>query len=120
MRLVPATRGIVTADDLALMKPDSVLVNTSRAGLIVPGALEAALRAGRPGIGAVDVYEQEPVLGGDHPLLKLPNAICTPHIGYVTSDEYEVQFQEIFDQILAWQAGTPINVINADVLGRRR
>jgi D-3-phosphoglycerate dehydrogenase len=116
LRLVPATRGIVTAEDLGRMKPSAILVNTSRAGLVAPGALEAALRHGRPGMAAVDVFEQEPVRDGAHPLLSMPNAICTPHIGYVTADEYELQFTEIFDQILAYVAGSPTNVVNPDVL----
>ena len=121
MRLVEATRGIVTTRDLARMKPDALLVNTSRAPLIEPGALVAALKAGRPGMAAVDVYEEEPVLDIRHPLLDLPNAICTPHLGYVTRDEYEVQFVDIFDQILAYAAGKPINVVNPDALkGARR
>ena len=118
MRLVPATRGIVTAADLGRMKPTSLLVNTSRAPLVVSGALEVALATGRPGMAAVDVFEQEPVLGGNHPLLKMNNVIATPHIGYVTHDEYEVQFTEIFDQIVSYAAGTPDNVVNPDVLGR--
>jgi D-3-phosphoglycerate dehydrogenase len=118
MRLVPATRGIVTADDLARMKPTAVLVNTSRAPLIAEGALEAALKAGRPGMAAVDVFEQEPVTAAGHPLLKLPNVVATPHIGYVTRDEYQIQFTEIFDQIASYAAGTPDNVVNPDVLGR--
>ena len=118
MRLVPATRHIVTAADLARMKPTALLVNTSRAPLIEPGALEKALRLGRPGMAAVDVYEQEPLLDPSHPLLNMPNVICTPHIGYVTRDEYEVQFADIFDQINAYAAGTSINVINPDVLKR--
>ncbi len=118
MRLVPATRGIVTAGDLARMKPTSLLVNTSRAPLIAAGILEAALTSGRPGMAAVDVFEHEPVLGGDHPLLKMPNVVATPHIGYVTHDEYETQFTEIFDQIVSYAAGTPDNVVNPDVLGR--
>jgi D-3-phosphoglycerate dehydrogenase len=118
MRLVPATRGIVTAGDLGRMKPTSLLVNTSRAPLIVSGALEAALAAGRPGMAAVDVFEQEPVLGGNHPLLGMPNVLATPHIGYVTYDEYEVQFAEIFDQVVSYAAGTPDNVVNPNVLGR--
>ncbi len=116
MRLVPATRGIVTAADLARMKPSAILVNTSRSGLIEKGALEKALAAGRPGRAAVDVYDEEPVLGGEHPLLGLENAVCTPHIGYVTREEYELQFAEIFDQILAYAAGSPINVVNPAVL----
>ena len=118
MRLVPATRGIVTADDLARMKTTAVLVNTSRAPLIAEGALEAALKAGRPGMAAVDVFEQEPVTAAGHPLLKLPNVVATPHIGYVTRDEYQIQFTEIFDQIASYAAGTPDNVVNPDVLGR--
>jgi D-3-phosphoglycerate dehydrogenase len=118
MRLVPDTRGIVTAANLSLMKPTSLLVNTSRSPLIVAGALEAALVAGRPAMAAIDVFDKEPVLGGDHPLLKMPNVIATPHIGYVTHDEYEVQFTEIFDQIVSYAAGTPDNVVNPDVLGR--
>ena len=116
MRLVDATRHIVTAGDLARMKPTALLVNTSRAPLIEPGALANALKRGRPGMAAVDVYEQEPVLDSNHPLLNMPNVICTPHIGYVTRDEYEVQFIDIFDQIVAYAAGTPINVVNPDVL----
>jgi D-3-phosphoglycerate dehydrogenase / 2-oxoglutarate reductase len=116
MRLVPPTRGIVTAGDLARMKPTSILLNTSRAPLIEAGALEAALRAGRPGMAAVDVYDEEPVTNGRHPLLALDNAICTPHIGYVTREEYEVQFTDIFDQILAYAAKAPINVVNPQVL----
>jgi len=115
MRLVPATRHIVKAADLARMKPTALLVNTSRAPLIEPGALVAALRAGRPGTAAVDVYEEEPLLDPQHPLLTMPNAICTPHIGYVTRDEYELQFVDIFDQINAYAAGHPINVVNQDV-----
>jgi D-3-phosphoglycerate dehydrogenase len=112
MRLVEGTRGIVTRDDLARMKPTALLVNTSRAPLIEPGALIAALKAGRPGMAAVDVYESEPVLDPRHPLLAMDNVVCTPHIGYVTRDEYEVQFSEIFDQIVAYAAGTPTNVVN--------
>lgn len=116
MRLVEATRGIVTSRDLARMKPTALLVNTSRAGLIEPGALVAALKAGRPGLAAVDVYEEEPVLDINHPLLLMDNVVCTPHIGYVTRDEYETQFSDIFDQIVAYAAGTPINVVNPQVL----
>jgi D-3-phosphoglycerate dehydrogenase / 2-oxoglutarate reductase len=116
MRLVPATRGIVTAADLARMKPTALLVNTSRAPLIEPDALVAALRAGRPGMAAIDVYEQEPLRDTGHPLLNMPNVVCTPHLGYVTREEYEVQFADIFDQIVAYAAGAPINVVNPDVL----
>jgi D-3-phosphoglycerate dehydrogenase / 2-oxoglutarate reductase len=116
MRLVPATRSIVTAEDLACMKPGALLVNTSRAQLIEPGALVASLRAGRPGIAAVDVYEQEPLLDPSDPLLAMDNVVCTPHIGYVTRDEYELQFSDIFDQIVAFEQGRPINVVNPEVL----
>ena len=119
MRLVDATRGIVTAADLARMKPSALLVNTSRAPLIQPGALVDALRAGRPGMAAVDVFEQEPLRDPTHPLLTMPNVVCTPHIGYVTRDEYEVQFADIFAQITAYAAGTPINVVNPVVLQQR-
>jgi D-3-phosphoglycerate dehydrogenase len=118
MRLVPATRSIVTVADLARMKPGSVLVNTSRAGLIEPGALVAALRAGRPGMAAVDVYEVEPLVDTRDPLLTLDNVVCTPHIGYVTRDEYELQFADIFDQVVAYAQGHPINVVNPEVLDR--
>jgi D-3-phosphoglycerate dehydrogenase len=120
LRLVEATRGIVRGEDLARMKPTSLLVNTSRAGLIEPGALVAALHAGRPGTAAVDVFDNEPVRGGDDPLLHLENVVCTPHIGYVTRDEYELQFADIFEQIVRYAAGTPINVVNPEVLARRR
>ena len=120
LRLVDATRGIVTADDLARMKSTALLVNTSRAALIAPGVLVRALKAGRPGMAAVDVYEEEPLTDVTHPLLAMPNVVCTPHIGYVSRDEYEVQFSDIFDQIAAYAAGTPINVVNPDVLGHSR
>ena len=116
MRLVDATRGIVTAEDLARMKATAVLVNTSRAGLIEPGALVNALRAGRPGMAAVDVYESEPVLDPNYPLLTMENVVCTPHIGYVSREEYEIQFADIFDQIVAYGKGTPTNVVNPEVL----
>ena len=118
MRLVDATRGIVTRADLARMKPSAIFVNTSRAGLVEPGALVAALKAGRPGKAAVDVYEHEPVLDAAHPLLAMANVVCTPHLGYVTREEWEVQFADIFDQILAFAAGKPINVVNPDALPR--
>jgi D-3-phosphoglycerate dehydrogenase len=120
MRLVDATRHIVSAADLARMKPTAILVNTSRAPLIEPDALVNALCAGRPGYAAVDVYEEEPLRDTSHPLLNMPNVICTPHIGYVTRDEYELQFSDIFDQITAYAAGTPINVINPEVLANAR
>jgi D-3-phosphoglycerate dehydrogenase len=116
MRLVDATRGIVTYDDLRRMKPTALMVNTSRAPLIERGALVEALRQGRPGMAAVDVYEEEPVRDTAHPLLNMDNVICTPHLGYVTRDEYELQFTDIFDQITAYAAGRPINVVNPDVI----
>jgi D-3-phosphoglycerate dehydrogenase len=120
MRLVDATRHIVTDDDLARMKPTAVLVNTSRAALIEPGALVAALQGGRPGFAAVDVYEEEPVTDTSHPLLAMDNVVATPHIGYVSREEYEIQFADIFEQIIAYAAGAPINVVNPDVLTRAR
>jgi len=119
LRLGPETRGIVTAADLARMKPEAVLVNTSRAGLIAPGALEAALRAGRPGSAAIDVYEEEPVLDGAHPLLALENVVCTPHLGYVEKDNYESYFSQAFDQIVAFARGRPSGVVNPEALQAR-
>ena len=119
LRLVETTRGIVTAEDLSRMKTTALLVNTSRAGLIAPHALAEALRSGRPGMAAVDVYEEEPFGDTGHPLLDIPNVVCTPHIGYVTREEYDLQFSDIFDQILAYAAGSPIHVVNPDALRRR-
>jgi D-3-phosphoglycerate dehydrogenase len=115
LRLVQDTRGIVTGDDLSCMKPTALLVNTSRAALIEAGALVDALRQGRPGMAAIDVYEDEPLRDPRHPLLTMDNVVSTPHIGYVTRDEYELQFSEIFDQINAYVAGHPINVVNPQV-----
>ena len=115
MRLVTETRGIVTREDLSCMKPTALLVNTSRAPLVEPGALVDALREGRPGMAAIDVYEDEPLRDPTHPLLTMDNVVCTPHIGYVTLDEYEIQFSDVFDQITAYGAGNPINVVNPDV-----
>jgi D-3-phosphoglycerate dehydrogenase / 2-oxoglutarate reductase len=120
MRLVDATRGIVKAEDLARMKPTALLVNTSRAPLVEPNALVNALRAGRPGMAAVDVYEKEPLRDVNDPLLTMDNVVATPHIGYVTRDEYQLQFTDIFEQITAYAAGSPINVANPDVMGKRR
>jgi D-3-phosphoglycerate dehydrogenase / 2-oxoglutarate reductase len=120
MRLVKETRGIVGASDLARMKPTAMLVNTSRAGLIEPGALVAALENGRPGSAAVDVFEDEPLRNVEDPLLQLENVVCTPHIGYVTRDEYQLQFSDIFDQIVAYAAGKPTNVVNPQVLTHSR
>jgi D-3-phosphoglycerate dehydrogenase len=120
MRLVEATRGIVTTEDLARMKASALLVNTSRAGLIETGALVDALRSGRPGMAAIDVYETEPLVDTDDPLFHMDNVVCTPHIGYVSRDEWEIQFGDIFDQITAFAAGSPTNVVNPGVLVRRR
>jgi len=120
LRLIDATRGIVTAADLARMKSTALIVNTSRAPLIEPGALIAALRAGRPGKAAVDVFEEEPVRDTGHPLLNMPNVVCTPHLGYVTREDHEIAFAEIFDQINAFVAGKPINVVNPEALGKRK
>jgi len=120
LRLIEATEGIVTAADLARMKPTSLLVNTSRAGLIAPGALLAGLRAGRPGMAAVDVYEREPLTNTADPLLRMENVVCTPHIGYVTRDEWDLQFADVFDQINAFASGIPTSVVNPEVLPHRR
>jgi D-3-phosphoglycerate dehydrogenase len=95
------------------MKPSAILINTSRAGIIEPGALVAALKSGRPGGAGVDVYETEPVLRGEHPLIGMPNVVCTPHLGYVEKDTYEALFTAAIDQVLAFASGQPINVINA-------
>jgi D-3-phosphoglycerate dehydrogenase len=120
MRLVDATRGIVEAHHLARMGPRALFVNTSRAGLVAPGALVAALRAGRPGGAAVDVYDEEPVPDTDEPLLRMDNVVATPHIGYVTRQEWELQFTDIFGQINAYAAGHPVNVVNPAVLDHPR
>ena len=116
LRLYDTTRGIVTAEDLSRMKPTALLVNTSRAGLIEPNALVKALHAGRPGMAAVDVYENEPQKDINDPLTTMNNVICTPHIGYVTEEEFDVQFSDVFDQIVAYNSGKPIHVINPEVL----
>ena len=112
LRLNEETRHIVTAQDLGLMKPTSLLVNASRAELIEFGALEAGLIKGRPAYAAVDTYESEPVLGADHPLLHLPNCLCTPHIGFVERDNYEAYFGIAFDNINAYAAGSPQNGVS--------
>ncbi len=119
LRATKDTQGLVTAADLARMKPTALFVNTSRASVVEPGALVAALKAGRPGMAAVDVYEEEPVLGGKHPLLAMENVVATPHIGYVELDGLESAFDAIFDQVLAYGQGKPINVVNPDVLQKR-
>ena len=119
MRLVDATRNIVTAEDLGRMKPNALIVNTSRSGLIERGALEAALQKGHPGMAAIDVYDEEPMVDTNHPLLTMNNVVCTPHIGYVEYDHYERVFDEIFDQILAYANSEPINVKNPLVLKKQ-
>lgn len=111
LRLNDETRGVIRASDLAMMKPTSLLVNASRAELIEAGALEAALKLGKPGYAAVDTYESEPVLGADHPLLHLSNCLCTPHIGFVEKDNYEAYFGIAFDNINAYVDGSPQNVV---------
>lgn len=119
LRLTDATRAIVTAGDLACMKPTALLVNTARAALIAPGALVEALRKGRPGFAAVDVYENEPVLNGDHPLLGMDNALCTPHTAWLTQDTYESYFGEAFGNIVAYASGAPANIMNPEALEKR-
>ncbi|MBV8358447.1 MAG: D-2-hydroxyacid dehydrogenase family protein, partial [Deltaproteobacteria bacterium] len=116
LKLIDETRGIVNAEDLARMKPTAVLVNTSRAGLIERGALEEALRRGRPGMAALDVFDEEPLTDPKHPLLSMDNVVVTPHLGYVERDSLEGMFNMIFDQILAYERGQPINVENPEVL----
>jgi D-3-phosphoglycerate dehydrogenase len=116
VRLNAQTRGLVTAADLALMRPDALFVNTSRAELVAEGALVAALEQGHPGFAAVDVYEAEPVLGAQHPLVRHPRALCSPHIGYVERDNYELYFGTAFDNLNAFAAGQTKNLVNPDVL----
>jgi len=114
------TRGIVTRDDLARMKPAALIVNASRAGLIADGALLEALKAGRPGMAAVDVYEKEPVLGANHPLLKMDNVTCTPHLGYVTRESYEEYYAVVVDDIVNFAAGKPSNVLNPGAVRKKQ
>jgi len=112
------TRGIVTRDDLARMKPTALIVNASRSGLIVTGALVEALKAGRPGLAAVDVYDEEPV-GANEPLIKMNNVTCTPHLGYVTRESYEEYYAVVVEDILAFAAGNPSHVLNPDALEKK-
>ena len=119
LRLGDETRGIVRLEDLSHMKPSSLLVNTSRAELIEPDALIASLNRGRPGMAAVDVFEAEPILQG-HALLRLENCICTPHIGYVEQDSYEMYFGAAFDNVVNFIRGTPTNIVNPGALQVRR
>lgn len=118
MRMTDATRGLVTRADLDRMKPTALLVNTARADLIEPGALVDALRAGRPGFAAVDVYENEPVIGGNHPLLAMPNVLCTHHVAWAEHDTFELYFGEAFDNVVAYARGELRNVINPEALAR--
>jgi D-3-phosphoglycerate dehydrogenase len=110
VRLRSDTAGIVGPEDLARMKPRALIVNTSRAELIQPGALLSALQAGQPGYAAVDVYEQEPVMHGDHPFLSMPNVICTPHLGWAEWDNFELYYTEAFEQIAAFAEGRPLRL----------
>lgn len=119
LRLSPSSQGCVTLEDLSRMKPTSLLVNTSRAELIEPEALLTALNKGRPGLAAVDVFESEPILQG-HALLRLENCICTPHIGYVEQDSYEMYFSSAFDNVVNFIKGTPTNIVNPGALQVRR
>lgn len=119
LRLNEVTTGIVTGDDLGRMKPTAVLVNTSRAELIEPNALISALNRGRPGMAALDVFESEPILQGSA-LLRLENCICTPHIGYVEKDSYELYFGTAFDNVVNFIKGTPTNIVNPGALQVRR
>jgi D-3-phosphoglycerate dehydrogenase len=118
-RLTPETRGMVGAADLARMKPTALIVNVSRAELIAPGALVEALRQGRPGYAAVDVYEQEPIVDGNHPLLKMRNALCTPHLGWAEWDNFELYFSECFEQINAFERGAEMRLANPEVKRRQ-
>jgi D-3-phosphoglycerate dehydrogenase len=115
LRLNEATRGIVSFDDLSRMQPTALFVNTSRAELVEENALVSALNRGRPGMAAVDVFESEPILQG-HPLLRLENAVCTPHIGYVEMDSYEMYFGAAFDNVVNFVANQPTNLINPEAL----
>ncbi|MEQ1774806.1 MAG: D-2-hydroxyacid dehydrogenase family protein, partial [Burkholderiales bacterium] len=119
LRMSEATRGIITAADLACMKPSALIVNTARAELIAPGALVDALKKGRPGFAATDVYENEPVQNGDHPLLKLPNAICTPHSAWLEPATYEMYFGEAFEQVAAYAASKPLKLLNPEVVPKK-
>ena len=120
MRMTAETRALVTYSDLARMKPTALLVNTARADLIEEGALVKALRTGRPGFAAVDVYEKEPVLGANHPLLAMPNVLCTHHIAWAEHDTFELYFGEAFENLLAYAQGTPRSVVNPEVLQAQR
>ena len=119
VRLTRETQGIVGADELDCMKPTALLVNTARAELIAPGALMAALRKGRPGYAALDVFEQEPIINADHPFLAMPNVLCTPHLGWAEWTNFELYFREAFEQIVAFEQGLPLRLANPKVVPRR-
>ena len=119
VRLRPETRGLVGPDDLARMKPTALFVNVARAELVAPGALLAALQKGRPGYAAMDVYEEEPVTGGNHPFLKMDNVLCTPHLGWAEWDNFELYFSECFEQIVAFEHGREMRLINPTVKARK-
>ncbi|WP_242928686.1 D-2-hydroxyacid dehydrogenase family protein [Pontibacter vulgaris] len=116
LRLTETTKSIVKANDLALIKPEAILVNISRAELVEEGALEVALQNGRPGFAALDVYESEPIYDQNHPLLQMPNVICTPHLGYVEKNSYELYFRKAFENIISFAEGQPANIANPEVL----
>jgi D-3-phosphoglycerate dehydrogenase len=120
VRLRPETRGIVGPEDFARMKPTALFVNVARAELVAPGALLAALQHGRPGYAALDVYEQEPITGGDHPFLKMPNVLCTPHLGWAEWDNFELYFRECFEQIVKFENGGPLRLGNPAVKPRAK
>jgi D-3-phosphoglycerate dehydrogenase len=118
VRLQPETKSIVGPEDFAQMKPTALFVNVARAELVAPGALVEALKKGRPGYAAVDVYEQEPIVNGDHPLLKMPNVLCTPHLGWAECDNFELYFRECFEQIVKFEKGEPLRLGNPTVKPR--
>jgi len=113
------TRGLITGADLARMKPTARIVNTSRAPIIAEGALVEALKKGRPGFAAIDVYESEPVVNREHPLVNMPNALCTPHLGYVTWETYELYYAAVVENIVAYAAGKPVHMLNPEVLEKK-
>ena len=115
VRLNSATEGVITAADLGKMKPNSLFVNTSRSGLLGSGVLLNALNSGRPGKAAVDVFDEEPIIWQQDELASHPNIIATPHIGFVTDDEFEMQFSEVFEQVKSWTCGRPVNMLNPDI-----
>jgi D-3-phosphoglycerate dehydrogenase len=116
LRLTPETRGSITREDLARMRPDALFVNTSRAELLTPGAVVEALQAGRPGFAALDVFEEEPVLDAAHPLLQMPNVLATPHLGFVAQQPMDEYFSDQFERVLAFERGAPKDIVNPEVL----